>query len=63
MKLCLLFLISIHLSFQRVENTWQTMRWTTAKLDELKNQVADVQDALDDCPAAEETEVGKALQV
>lgn len=42
--------------------TWHTMRWVTAKLDDLKDQVEGVQTALNKCPGVLETQVGQSLQ-
>lgn len=46
---------------QTIETTWRTMRWATAKLDELKTQVEEVREALLACSGAQETEVGRSL--
>lgn len=47
---------------QGVEMTWHTMRWVTAKLDDLKGQVEGVKAALEACGVGNEMEVRQALQ-
>lgn len=42
--------------------TWRTMRWVTAKLDDLKGQVEGVRAALEACEVGNDTEVRHALQ-
>lgn len=42
--------------------TWHTMRWVTAKLDDLKGQVEGVRASLETCKVGNETEVRQALQ-
>lgn len=43
--------------------TWRTMRWASARLEELKRQVEGVNNALEECTEGErDTHVWRALQ-
>ncbi|XP_045101948.1 dynein-1-alpha heavy chain, flagellar inner arm I1 complex-like isoform X2 [Portunus trituberculatus] len=53
---------AIYQQLRSVEMTWRTMRWVTAKLDDLKGQVEGVRAALQDCDGGQETEVWRAMQ-
>lgn len=61
---CLTFLMLIErcMLAQSIEMTWRTMRWVSAKLDDLKGQVEGVKAALEACEVGNETEVRQALQ-
>ncbi|XP_037781858.1 dynein heavy chain 10, axonemal-like [Penaeus monodon] len=52
---------NVYKQLRAIETTWRTMRWATAKLDELKTQVEEVREALLACSGAQETEVGRSL--
>ncbi|XP_063870908.1 dynein axonemal heavy chain 10-like isoform X4 [Scylla paramamosain] len=53
---------AIYQQLRSVEMTWRTMRWVTAKLDDLKGQVEGVRAALQGCDGGQETEVWRAMQ-
>ncbi|XP_069945849.1 dynein axonemal heavy chain 10-like isoform X2 [Cherax quadricarinatus] len=53
---------NIYQQLRSIEMTWRTMRWSTAKLDDLRSQIEGVQRALCECTGAQETHVGKSLQ-
>ncbi|XP_050721570.1 uncharacterized protein LOC127001253 isoform X3 [Eriocheir sinensis] len=53
---------SIYQQLRSIEMTWRTMRWVSAKLDDLKGQVEGVKAALEACEVGNETEVRQALQ-
>ncbi|XP_068224168.1 LOW QUALITY PROTEIN: dynein axonemal heavy chain 10-like [Palaemon carinicauda] len=52
---------AIYQKLRTIETTWKTMRWPTAKLDELKHQVEGIQKDLAECEGSQDTEVGRSL--
>ncbi|XP_064083938.1 uncharacterized protein LOC135199712 [Macrobrachium nipponense] len=52
---------AIYQKLRTIETTWRTMRWPTAKLDELKHQVEGIQRDLAECEGSQDTEVGRSL--
>ncbi|KAK3856109.1 hypothetical protein Pcinc_037532 [Petrolisthes cinctipes] len=54
---------NIYQQLRSVEMTWRTMRWASARLEELKRQVDGVRGALEECVEGErDTHVWRALQ-